>query len=127
MLPVEVLFLSCFVASSAWQLYRDQVLLQLSQHMELLREEKSVRVSTLTDCLRPWLTLDSQKGNPLAERLLRCEEEQLETVHQVAEVVLERKNRVWARVVVQLLAKCQDINPKLYKWAHQLNDAGQQS
>lgn len=115
------------MVSSAWQLYRDQVLLQLSQHMELLREEKSLRVSTLTDCLRPWLMLDSQKGNPLAERLLNCEKEQLETTPQVAEAVLERKNRVWARVVVQQLGKCQDINPKLYKWAHQLNDAGRQS
>lgn len=94
--------------------------------MELLREEQSLQVSTLADSLRPWLTLDLQRGNQLAGRLLRWEEERLETVYQVAEVVLERKNRIWARVVVQLLGKSQSINPKLSKWAQRLDDAGQQ-
>lgn len=95
--------------------------------MELLREEQSLQVSTLADSLRPWLTLDMQRGNQLAGRLLRWEEERLETVYQVTEVVLERKNRIWARVVVQLLGKSQSINPKLSKWAQRLDDAGQQS
>lgn len=93
--------------------------------MELLREERSLEVSTLADSLRPWLTLDLQRGNQLAGRLLRWEEEQLETVYQVTEVVLERKNRIWARVVVQLL--CKSINPKLSQWAQRLDAAGQQS
>lgn len=95
----------CFLTPAAGQRYRDPVLLQLSQNVELLREEQSLQVSTLADSLRPWLTLDLQRGNELAGRLLRWEEERLETVHQVTEVVLERKNRIWARVVVQLLSK----------------------
>lgn len=117
----------CFLTPAAGQRYRDPVLLQLSQNVELLREEQSLQVSTLADSLRPWLTLDLQRGNQLAGRLLRWEEERLETVHQVTEVVLERKNRIWARVVVQLLSKSQDINPKLFKWAQRLDDTGQQS
>lgn len=95
--------------------------------MELLREAESLEVSTVADSLRPWLTLDLQRGNDLAGRLLRWKEEQLETVYQVTEVVLERKNRIWARVVVQLLSKSHNINPKVSKWAQCLDDAGQQS
>lgn len=117
----------CFLTPAASQRYRDPVLLQLSQNVELLREEQNLQVSTLADSLRPWLTLDQQRGNQLAGRLLRWEEERLETVYQVTEVVLERKNRIWARVVVQLLGKSQTINPKLSKWAQRLDDAGQQS
>lgn len=118
-------FLKCFGMFSAWLLYRDRVLLQISQYMELLREEKTLQVSALTGSLRPWLMLDSLKGNQLAVKLLRWEQEQLETVGQVVEVLLERKNRVWARVFIQLLSRCLDINPKLYNWADQLNNAGQ--
>lgn len=117
----------CFLSPAASQQYKDPVLLQLSQNVELLQEEQSLQVSTLADSLRPWLTLDQQRGNLLAGRLLRWEEERLETVYQVTEVVLERKNRIWARVVVQLLGKSQTTNPKLSKWAQRLDDAGQQS
>lgn len=92
--------------------------------MELLREEKALHVSTLTGSLKPWLALDSSKGNKLAVKLLCWEQERLETVGQVVEVLLERKNRVWARVFIQLLSSCRDISPKLYNWAYQLNNAG---
>lgn len=110
---------------SAWLLYRDRVLLQISQNMELLREEKTLEVSALTGSLRPWLLLDSSKGNRLAGKLLRWEQEQLETAGQVVELLLERNNRVWARVFIQLLSSCLGMNSKLYKWADQLNNAGQ--
>lgn len=110
---------------SAWLLYRDRVLLQISQNIELLREEKTLEVSALTASLRPWLLLDSSKGNRLAGKLLCWEREQLETAGQVVELLLERKNRVWARVFIQLLGSCLGMNSKLYNWAHQLNNAGQ--
>ncbi|XP_008299262.1 E3 ubiquitin-protein ligase TTC3 [Stegastes partitus] len=108
----------------AWLLYRDRVLLQINQHMELLREEKSLQVSTLTSSLKPWLELDSSRGNQLAARMLNWQQEQLETLGQAVELLLERKNRVWARVFIQQLSICEDINPKLNSWACQLNDAG---
>ncbi|XP_031163906.1 E3 ubiquitin-protein ligase TTC3 isoform X2 [Sander lucioperca] len=108
----------------AWLLYRDRVLLQISQNMELLREEKGLHVSALTSSLKPWLELDSSRGNQVAARILNWQLEPLENLGQAVELLLERKNRVWARVLIQLLSTCQDINPKLNNWACQLNNAG---
>ncbi|XP_023117643.2 E3 ubiquitin-protein ligase TTC3 isoform X2 [Amphiprion ocellaris] len=106
----------------AWLLYRDRVLLQINQHMELLREEKGLQVSALSSSLKPWLELDSSRGNPLAGRMLNWQ--QLQTLGQAVELLLERRNRVWARVFIQQLSICEEINPKLNSWACQLNDAG---
>ncbi|XP_068187104.1 E3 ubiquitin-protein ligase TTC3 isoform X2 [Antennarius striatus] len=112
------------VHQRAWLLYRDRVLLQINQNMELLREEKGLHVSALTSSLKPWLELDSLKGNQLAVKILHWEMEQLDSVGQVVEVLLQRKNRVWARVLIQFLSSCLNLNPKLYNWACQLNSAG---
>lgn len=112
------------MAFSAWRQYRDRVLLQISQKMELFREEKSFHVATLASALKPWLKLDLSRKNQLALKLLHWEKEQLETLGQFAEVLLESKNRVWARVFVQVLGTCVDINPKLYNWACALNEIG---
>ncbi|XP_028277332.1 E3 ubiquitin-protein ligase TTC3 isoform X2 [Parambassis ranga] len=108
----------------AWLVYRDRVLLQISQHMELLREEKGLHVSALSRSLKPWLELDLSRGNQLAGRILNWQQERLETLGQAIELLLERKNRVWARVFIQQLSSCVDINPKLNTWACRLNDAG---
>ncbi|XP_044226029.1 E3 ubiquitin-protein ligase TTC3-like isoform X3 [Thunnus albacares] len=110
--------------SSAWSLYRDRVLLQISQNMELLREEKGLHMSTLTSSLKPWLELDLSRGNEIAGRILNWQQENLETLGQAVELLLERKNRVWARVLIHLLSGCLDTNPKLNNWACRLNDAG---
>ncbi|XP_067350334.1 E3 ubiquitin-protein ligase TTC3 isoform X1 [Channa argus] len=108
----------------AWLLYRDRVLLQISQNMELLREEKALHVSALTTSLKPWLELDSSRGNQLAQRLLYWQQEPLETLGQAVELLLQRRNRVWARVFIQLLSSSPDVNLKLNTWACKLNDAG---
>ncbi|XP_072230625.1 E3 ubiquitin-protein ligase TTC3 isoform X2 [Leuresthes tenuis] len=108
----------------AWLLYRDRVLLQISQNMDSLREENGLHISALTSSLKPWLELDLFKGNQIAKRLLNWQQEPLETLGQAVELLLERKNRVWARVFIQQLSSCVDINPKLSSWAVQLNDAG---
>ncbi|GAA6232084.1 E3 ubiquitin-protein ligase TTC3 isoform X1 [Lates japonicus] len=107
-----------------WLVYRDRVLLQINQNMELLREERGLQVSALTGSLKPWLELDLSRRNQLAERMLNWRQEGLETFGQAVELLLERKNRVWARVLIQLLSSCLDVNPKLNTWACQLNDAG---
>ncbi|XP_047462561.1 E3 ubiquitin-protein ligase TTC3 isoform X2 [Mugil cephalus] len=108
----------------AWLVYRDRVLLQISQNMELVRGETRLHVSTLCTSLKPWLELDSSRGNQIAARLLNWEQEQLQTLGQVVELMLERKNRVWARVFVQQLSSCADVHHKLLSWACQLNSAG---
>lgn len=106
-------------------LYKDRVLLQISQNTELLRAETGLQVSTLTAVLRPWLELDSSRGNRLAQRMLNWQSEALDTLGQAVELLLERRNRVWARVFIQLLSSCLDINPKLSSWASKLNEAGE--
>uniref|UniRef100_A0A672Z5B0 Tetratricopeptide repeat domain 3 n=1 Tax=Sphaeramia orbicularis TaxID=375764 RepID=A0A672Z5B0_9TELE len=108
----------------AWLLYRDRVLLQISQHMHLLREETGLPVAALISSLRPWVELDHSRGNQLAGRMLNWKQEPLETLGQAVEVLLERKNRVWARVLIHLLSSSSDINPKLNSWACHLNNAG---
>lgn len=81
-------------------------------------------MATLASALKPWLKLDLSRKNQLALKLLNWEKEQLETLGQFAEVLLERKKRVWARVFIQVLGTCADINPKLYNWACFLNETG---
>ncbi|XP_062263048.1 E3 ubiquitin-protein ligase TTC3 [Platichthys flesus] len=108
----------------AWLLYRDRVLLQISQNMELLREVNSLQGSALMIGLKPWLELDSRRGNQLAERMLNMQQEPLETFGQAVELLLERKNRVWARVMIEMLSSSLDVNHELNDWAFQLNNAG---
>ncbi|XP_029924720.1 E3 ubiquitin-protein ligase TTC3 [Myripristis murdjan] len=108
----------------AWLLYRDRVLLQISQNMEVLRVEKNVHVEDLASSLKPWLELDLSRGNQLAERMLSWQQQPEQTLDQAVEMILERKNRVWARVFLQCLSNSLDINPKLLDWARHLNDAG---
>ncbi|MEQ2230683.1 hypothetical protein ILYODFUR_031985, partial [Ilyodon furcidens] len=108
----------------AWLVYRDRVLLQINQNMDLLREERGLQVSALTRSLQPWLELDWSRGNHIASRLLNWQQEQLDTLGQALELLLERKNRVWARVFIQQLSSCVGINSKLSNWACQLNNAG---
>ncbi|XP_011609465.2 E3 ubiquitin-protein ligase TTC3 isoform X1 [Takifugu rubripes] len=115
---------ACQAPEKAWLQYRDRVLLQISQKMELFREEKSLCVATFASALKPWLKLDLSRKNQLALKLLHWEKEQLETLGQFAEVLLERKNRVWARVFIQVLGTCAGINPKLCNWACALNETG---
>uniref|UniRef100_A0A087XKJ8 Tetratricopeptide repeat domain 3 n=1 Tax=Poecilia formosa TaxID=48698 RepID=A0A087XKJ8_POEFO len=108
----------------AWLVYRDRVLLQINQNLDLLREEQGLQVSALASGLRPWLELDWARGNRLAGRLLNWQQERLQTLGQAVELLLERKNRVWARVFIQQLSGCVGINAKLSKWACQLDGAG---
>ncbi|XP_061607738.1 E3 ubiquitin-protein ligase TTC3 isoform X2 [Phyllopteryx taeniolatus] len=108
---------------NAWLLYRDRVLLQIRDKMQLLRQEKGLTVSAVSAGLGPWLELDSGRGNHLASKMLNWEQEHLETLDQVVELLLERKNRVWARVFIQLLSSTLDVNVELSCWAGRLNDA----
>lgn len=84
-------------------------------------------MSVLTGSLQPWLELDWSRGNQIAGRLLNWQQEKLETLGQALDLLLERKNRVWARVFVKLLSSCVGINSKLSNWARQLDNAGQRS
>ncbi|KAM6970068.1 E3 ubiquitin-protein ligase TTC3 [Aplochiton taeniatus] len=69
--------------------------------------------------------LDYTKGNPVAARVV-CQQLQLGSLGQVVELLLERKNRVWARILVHCLStSCSlEASSKLYDWANQLDSTG---
>lgn len=104
--------------------FRDHVLLQISQHMELLRQERSSCVPALSSSLRPWLQLDLGRGNSVASRLLQSLEEPAASLGAAVELLLERRNRVWGRVLIQVLSDCVDLQPKVCNWAQRLDTAG---
>ncbi|KAM9780904.1 E3 ubiquitin-protein ligase TTC3 [Syngnathus typhle] len=108
---------------NAWLLYQDRILVQVSQMMQLLRQEKALAASDVSACLKPWLELDSARGNQLAAKMLNWEQERLETLDQAAELLLQRKNRVWARIFIHLLSNTSNINAELGRWAGRLDDA----
>ncbi|CAB1352408.1 unnamed protein product [Coregonus sp. 'balchen'] len=107
-------------SSPTWLAYGDRVLLQISESKDLFRDE-SHNISVLMENLKPWMDLDRIKGNELGTSYAG---RQPETLGDVVALLLERKNRVWARVFIHSLSGCLDTSPKLHNWAHQLNSAG---
>ncbi|KAK7907059.1 hypothetical protein WMY93_015671 [Mugilogobius chulae] len=91
--------------------FRDHVLLQISQHLELLRQDRSSCVSVLMPRLRPWLYLDLSRGT--------CS-----LSGGAVELLLERRNRVWARILIHSLSDSVDLQPKVSSWAQRLDSAG---
>ncbi|XP_010869150.3 E3 ubiquitin-protein ligase TTC3 isoform X2 [Esox lucius] len=105
-------------STTNWQSYEDRVLLQIHNSKELFRHE-SHNVSVLMKNLKPWMDLDQFKGNKLCMYA-----RQPETLGAVVDILLERKNRVWARIFIQSLSSCLDTSPKLHDWAQELERAG---
>ena len=106
--------------SSGRPLLRDRGLFQLQQNRRLLGERRVDDLPVLVDRLRPWVELDSSKGNTVSSRILGMGPLQLETLGQVVDLLLERRNRVWARVVIEFLGSS-------LKWAQQLDNEGEPS
>ncbi|XP_067113904.1 E3 ubiquitin-protein ligase TTC3 isoform X1 [Osmerus mordax] len=108
--------------SSTWLLCRDHILLQINENRKLLQDENSHNVASLLRSLKPWIDLDHQKGSALVpgarDRL------KPESLWEVAELLLERKNRVWGRVFIQSLSGSRNTSPRLHDWALQLDNAG---
>ena len=99
-------------------LLRDRGLFQLQQKRGLLGERRGEDLPALMACLRPWVELDGSKGNAVASRILGMGPGQVETLGQVVDLLLERRNRVWARVLIQFLSSS-------LKWAQQLDNEGE--
>ncbi|XP_053502090.1 E3 ubiquitin-protein ligase TTC3 isoform X2 [Ictalurus furcatus] len=99
--------------------YRDRVLHQLDKNRDLFNDE-SHNISSMVVCLRPWMKLDEDKGH--VSILNDRAEPQL--LRELVDLLLERKNRVWARLFLHNLSDCQDVKPKVHEWAQQLNNAG---
>ncbi|XP_071031002.1 E3 ubiquitin-protein ligase TTC3 [Oncorhynchus clarkii lewisi] len=116
----ETIVIEQKASSPAWLAYGDRVLLQISERIDLFRAE-SHNISVLMENLKPWMDLDQIKGNKLGTSYT---ERQVESLGDVVELLLEKKNRVWARVFIHGLSSCLVTSPKLHDWAHQLNSAG---
>lgn len=69
------------------------------------------------------MELDEHKGH--ASVLKDRTEPQV--LRELVDLLLERKNRVLARLFLHNVSGCQDIKPKVREWAQQLNNAGKNS
>ncbi|XP_069046091.1 E3 ubiquitin-protein ligase TTC3 isoform X2 [Lepisosteus oculatus] len=96
----------------------DCILQQISENKQLLEEEKSLDV--LVEHIRPWIAIEREKGNIISAHGL----EEPETLGDIVDLLLETKNRVWARVFIEALTQSPGISPKQHDWAHRLNNAG---
>ncbi|XP_062341031.1 E3 ubiquitin-protein ligase TTC3 isoform X2 [Osmerus eperlanus] len=108
--------------SSTWLLCRDHILLQINENRKLLQDENSHNVASLLRSLKPWIDLDHQKGSALVPGAR--DRPKPESLWEVAELLLERKNRVWGRVFIQSLSGSRNTSPRLNDWALQLDNAG---
>ncbi|XP_050976999.1 E3 ubiquitin-protein ligase TTC3 isoform X2 [Labeo rohita] len=100
-------------------IYMDRVLHQIHDNKGLFKEE-SVNISCFLERLRPWLDLFESKGH---ESVLNSHRDSGPLSEHV-DLLLESKNRVWARVFIETLASTLHIQPKLQHWAQQLDNAG---
>ncbi|XP_060765384.1 E3 ubiquitin-protein ligase TTC3 isoform X2 [Neoarius graeffei] len=99
--------------------YSDRVLHQIDKNRDLFNDEGHNILSMLV-CLRPWMKLDEDKGH---ESVLKDRADP-QVLRELVDLLLERKNRVWARLFLHNLSDCQDVKPKVHEWAQQLNNAG---
>ncbi|XP_059401350.1 E3 ubiquitin-protein ligase TTC3-like [Carassius carassius] len=100
-------------------IYMDRVLHQIHDNKALFKEE-SVNISCILDHLRPWLDLFESKGH---ESVLNSRREP-GALWELVDLLLESRNRVWARVFIQTLGLMLHIKPRLQLWAQQLDNAG---
>ncbi|XP_062870682.1 E3 ubiquitin-protein ligase TTC3 isoform X2 [Trichomycterus rosablanca] len=100
-------------------LYGDRVLQQIYESRELFNDELH-SISNMLVRLRPWMDLDEANGH---ESVLKDRAEP-HVLRDLVDLLLERGNRVWARIFVHNLTDCKDIKPKLYEWAQQLDNTG---
>ncbi|MFT7818643.1 E3 ubiquitin-protein ligase TTC3 [Arapaima gigas] len=107
------------VSTQRWLIFGDRVLQQINERKELFKKG-TVDISVFLEKLQPWIDIIQKKGNTDCLPCLKS----LETLEDVADLVLQSKNRVLARVLVELLNNSVNIDRKLWNWASHLNAAG---
>ncbi|KAJ8267134.1 hypothetical protein GJAV_G00138870 [Gymnothorax javanicus] len=103
-------------ASQSWLFYGDRVLHQIFENKDLLKEDTH-DISPFMKCLHPWREWEKGKENSVL-----CLMEPV-TMGDLVDLLLEQKNRVWARIFIQYLRSL-DVSPKLRSWAQKLDNAG---
>ncbi|XP_028840281.1 E3 ubiquitin-protein ligase TTC3 [Denticeps clupeoides] len=106
-------------SSRPWHIDEDSVLHQIDLNKELFRDETH-SVSPFMASLKPWMDHDVAKGH----QCLVHEGTEPKVLVDVVDMLLKRKNRVWARVFIRELSGCVRIKPRLLDWAQQLNNTG---
>ncbi|XP_061104846.1 E3 ubiquitin-protein ligase TTC3 isoform X2 [Conger conger] len=106
-------------ASQSWLVFGDRVLHQIFENKELLKEDTH-NISDFMKCIHPWRA--REKGNDSSVQCLM----EPGTMGDIVDLLLEQKNRVWARIFIQYLSDL-DISPKLHSWARGLDSAGLQA
>ncbi|XP_023695952.2 E3 ubiquitin-protein ligase TTC3 [Paramormyrops kingsleyae] len=107
------------VPPQTWLASGDHVLHQISQNRQLFKGE-SPDVSVFVGSLRPWIDFHAKKEQAHPVPAWKVPE----TLEDTVNLVLERKNRVWARVFIQALSRAAGVSQKLAEWAAVLNSAG---
>ncbi|XP_060751998.1 E3 ubiquitin-protein ligase TTC3 isoform X2 [Tachysurus vachellii] len=99
--------------------YGDRVLHQIDKNKDLFNDEIH-NISGMLLCLRPWMKLDEDKGHA---SILKDHAEP-KVLRDLVDLLLERKNRVWARLFLHNLSGYQHVKPEVHEWAQQLDNAG---
>ncbi|KAK9968873.1 hypothetical protein ABG768_003172 [Culter alburnus] len=100
-------------------IYVDRVLHQIHDNKGLFKEQP-VNISLFWEHLRPWLDLFESKGQVSVLNGRR----DVDLLSDLVDLLLESRNRVWARVFIQTLGSVHHIKPKLQHWAQQLDNSG---
>ncbi|XP_030647947.1 E3 ubiquitin-protein ligase TTC3 isoform X2 [Chanos chanos] len=111
--------LSDIASPEVWIECEDRVLHQIRERQALFKDEM-VSVTSLMNSLKPWMDLGKTKGHSD----ITSDETQPQMLGDLVDLLLVRKNRVWARVFVQALSLCQDIKPNLLDWSRRLDSYG---
>ncbi|XP_048873587.1 E3 ubiquitin-protein ligase TTC3 isoform X2 [Brienomyrus brachyistius] len=102
-----------------WLTSGDRVLHQINENRQLFKGE-SPDISVFAGSLRPWIDFNANKEQANTVAAWKVPE----TLEDAVNLVLERKNRVWARVFIQALSRAAGVSQKLAEWAALLNGAG---
>ncbi|KAK7121134.1 hypothetical protein R3I94_020942 [Phoxinus phoxinus] len=100
-------------------IYVDRVLHQIHDNKGLFKEEP-VSISLFWEHLRPWLDLCESRESAAVLSARR----DAGPLAELVELLLESRNRVWARVFIHTLASGLHIKPRLQQWAQHLDNAG---
>lgn len=100
----------------AW-LDEDHVLRKIGEMKESFADE-NLNMSAFKTYLTDWIERDIAKG-------LEYPTLNWEALTDVVDMLLQRKNRVWARIFIQELCNFADLKPELLEWALHLNSQGE--
>lgn len=80
--------------------------------------DENLDMSAFKTSLEPWIERDKAKG-------LEYPTLNWKKLPEVVDMLLQRRNRVWARIFIQELSHFAVLKPELLEWAQHLNSQGE--